>query len=142
MRRSSHSASGLRLVGAVQRALVGDLPDHRHERVVLQVAPDARQLVAHLHAGGAQLLAPAPMPDSSSSCGELIAPADSSTSRSARTSSSPRRPRAQAHADRALALELDAEHASPSCAPRGSGRVERRAQEGVGGAEALAVLAA
>ena len=50
------------------------------------------------------------MPDSISSCGEPIAPAARITSRSARASLLAPAPVAVAHADRAAALELDAQH--------------------------------
>ena len=109
LRRSSHSASRLGPVPAVERALVRDLPDHRHERVVLQVAPDSRQVVAHLHAGRLQLAGRADARQQQQlrrvdragaqqhlalGAHELLASA----------------PRAQAHADRPVSLELDAEH--------------------------------
>ena len=121
-RRSSHSASGLRLVGAVQRVLVGDLPDHRHERVVLEVAPDAGQLVARPRTPAAR----------SSSAGpdarqqQQLRRADRAGATAAPRARPARPPRRRgrwrsAHADRAVALELDAQHGRRPCAPRGSG---------------------
>ena len=138
-RRSSHSASGFGLSAPYSVVVVGDLPDHRHERVVLQVAPDARQVVARPATPAARSSSAGPIPDSSSSCGELIAPgrqqhlalgaqraarrggpcaARTPTARSP-SSSTPEHGRARAH------LQVRP--------------LQRRAQERVGGAEALAV---
>ena len=104
-----------------------------------RLRPTPGQLVADLHAGRRAAPRGAPMPDSSSSCGEPIAPADSSTSRSARTSSTPPRP-----LRRRTPTARSPSSSTPSTVTfvRTSrfGRVERRAQVGVGGAEARAVL--
>ena len=99
----------LRLVGPVERVLVGDLPDDRHERVVLEVAPDAGQLVARL-TPAARSSSAAPMPDSSSSWGEPIAPADEHHLALGAHDLAPPRRRREPHADGAVALELDAQH--------------------------------
>ena len=122
----------LRLVGAVERRALGDLPEQGHERVVLEVVADAGQLVRGPRSPTSRRSSGGPMPESSRSCGEPIAPAARITSRSARAPS--RRPRGPvADADRASALELEAgdlragDHLEVR--PR-----QRRAQEPVGGA--------
>jgi hypothetical protein len=134
-RRSSHSASALGL--SAPYSVVGSETDDRHERVVLQVAPDARQVVAHLHAGGAQ----------------VVGRADARQQQQLRRVDRARRqqhlalgahellaaaPLAQAHADGPLALQLDAQDADVR-AHLQVRALGRRAQEGVGRAEALAV---
>ena len=73
-------AAEQRRVGLVQRRDAGDLVDQPQLQMVLQIFADAR-LVEH----GAQCRAPTaaspgPTPDSSSICGEPIAPADRITS--------------------------------------------------------------
>ena len=80
-----------------------------------------------------------PIPDSSSSCGEPIAPAERITSRSARTSApTPLRPWRR----RTPTARSPSSSTPSTCTPvRTSrfGRRQRRAQVGVGGAEALPV---
>ncbi len=139
-RRSSHSASGLGLSAPYSVSLVRDLPKHRHERVVLEVAPDARQLVADLHASRPQLLGRADPGQQ-----QQLRRADRAGSTGApraRRARAPRRrgPCAGARRRRARRLELDAQHRRRSVRTSRLGRVQRRAQVGVGGAEAAAVL--
>ena len=86
MRRSSHSASGLRLVGAVAACRWSETSQmHRHERVVLEVAADARQLVAHLDARGAQLVGRRRCPRAAAAAASRSRPRRRITSRSARS---------------------------------------------------------
>jgi hypothetical protein len=136
-RRSSHSASALGL--SAPYSVVGSetSPDDGDERVVLQVAPDAREVVADLHACRAQLVG---RPDARQQqqlrrvdragrqqhlalgAQQLLAAA----------------PLAHAHADGALALQLDAQHGHAR-AHLQVRPLAHRAQVRVGGAEALAV---
>ena len=136
--RSSHSASALGPFCAVERA-VGQRPPRSSPRTgwSCRLRPTPGRSWRTCTPAAASSSA-APMPDSSSSWGELIAPADSSTSRSRAHELLAAAARAQAHADGPVALELDAEHRDLR-AHLEVGARERGAQEGIGCAEAPAV---
>ena len=132
---------GLGLVGAVERRRSSETSQSIvDERVVLEVAADARAGRGAARRRPRAARRPAPMPDSSSSCGEPIAPAQRITSRSRRRTclarracrGSARRPRGRRRA-RGRATVAPVTHLEVRA-------LHRRAQEGVGGAPAAAVL--
>ena len=126
-----------RTVGPIQRAPVRDLPDHRHERVVLQVAAHARQLDARLHSRRAQLLRGADPRQQQQLRGVDRAGRQQDLARGAHQLFSAS-PLAQAYPHCAIAFELDTQHARAR-AHLEVGALQRRAQERVRGAHAGAV---
>ena len=127
----------LGLVGAVERRPVGDLPEHVKNGWSWRLLPTPGDRGAPRRRPRASSSA-GPMPESSSSCGEPIAPAARITSRSARATCSPPRRRGSERrsAGRPRARRRDV---GARARPRGSARLQRRAQERVGRAPAPAV---
>ena len=111
----------LRLVGAVERVLVGDFPDDRHERVVLEVAPDARAARgAALTPGRAQLLGRRRCPTAAAAAASRSRrPRGSPRARRARPRS-PRRPRAIRTPTARSPSSSTPSTVTLRCAPRGS----------------------
>ena len=109
-----------RVLGDVQRVGVRHPPDDRDERVVLEVAANARQLVAHVHADGPQLVRRSDprqleelwRADRAGRQHHLALGAQDLCAAA---------PGPHADADGALALELNAQHRGAGCAPPGWG---------------------
>ena len=123
--RSSHSASGLGLSAPYSVLVIGDLPDHRHERVILEVAANAAKLVANGDARHPELVRGA---DSRQQ--QQLGGVDRARSRAAPRAGAHElltaAPSAHAHADRAGRPRARRRARSLGCAPRGWGGSERR----------------